>query len=194
MTLSPTKARELLGTVANAATRNETGEAAVALLNFLLRQLEELRDLANGYPRNPIDGNVWFDGRALAEFCDELADLFTGRQPPEQEELASRLAVGMACQVMGHYPEEIFPRVIRNSRCREAINQVDEAISGYEAIVGDFQQLDLLYLLDDGEALDNAGHAILRSALHATARLAELRPERAPELLPFLATLQRRLA
>jgi hypothetical protein len=193
MTLSPTKGRELLGAVTAATTYNETGEAAVALLNFLLRQLEELRELANGYPRNPISGNVWVDGKALAELCDDLTELLSARQLPEQEELASRIATGMACQVMGHYPEEIFPRVVRNARCREKIDQVDNAIGSYEAVIGDFRELDLQYLLEEDETLDNSGRTILTAVLHATVRLTELGSELA-ELHSFKATLEQRLA
>lgn len=78
-------------------------------LNFLRKQLEELRDLANGYPRNPISVTVWSDGQAFTLACDALVEALAGRNEAVRQELASRLAAGMACQVMGHYPEEIFP-------------------------------------------------------------------------------------
>ena len=40
----------------------------------------------------------------------------------------------MALQVVGHYPEEIFPRVLRNARCRESLAMTDEAIGGTGAL------------------------------------------------------------
>ena len=172
----------MLGVVFRTETRNETGDTAAALLNFLLRQLEELRDLANGYPRNPIAGDVWFSGKALAELCDELTVVLADRGLPEQEELASRLAVGMALQVMGHYPEEIFPRVLRNARCREALGQLTEAITGYESIVDDYVEMGLAELLED-EQLDASSRMILESVGYAATRLGELDPERVEALV-----------
>ena len=188
MSLDPERARKLLDVVSRAQTRNESGEAAVELLNFLLRQLEELRDLANGYPRNPIAGDVWFNGKALAEICDELADQLAGRELPEQEELASRLAVGMALQVMGHYPDEIFPRIVRNSFHREALGQLDDAIGGYEAIVGDFESMGLGEIFEY-EELDASSRKILESVEVAASRLGELRPERADGLADLRAAI-----
>jgi hypothetical protein len=186
-------ARELLAAVADAQTRNETGEAAATLLNFLLRQLETLRRLANGYPRNPIDGSVWSDGKALAVLCDELTSILAGRALPEQEELASRLAVGMAVQVMSHYPEEIFPRIVRNGRCREANGEVDDAIDGYQAILMDSHRLRLLEVLDQDEPLEESSRLILASLAEAAGRLAELRPERRATLDALQSLLTRRL-
>jgi hypothetical protein len=150
--------------------------------------------LANGYPRNPISAEVWTDGKALAELCDELTGVLQAKGYPHEAELASRLATGMACQIMGHYPEEIFPRVLRNSRCREAIDNLDDAIGGYEAIVGDFEALELNYLLDEAEPLEEAGHVILAAVHEAIGRLNELHPERAPALAPLSAALSQRLA
>jgi hypothetical protein len=193
MLLDPAKARHLMGTLASALGDDDVRAAAEDVLNFLLRQLEELRELANGYPRNPIDGAVWSDGKALAEICDELTELFSRKGLLREEELASRLATGMACQVMGHYPEEIFPRVLRNSRCRETIADLEEAIGGYEAIVGDFHAMGLAELLEDDQPLDQSERAILESVYEAARRLGELRPERIVEHEGLQLTLKRRL-
>src|SRR5215510_14640580 len=177
MPLDPAKARRLIGALASAQGDDDVRAAAEDVLNFLLMQLEELRDLANGYPRNPIEGAVWYDGKALAEFCDELTGLFSRKGLLREEELSSRLATGMACQVMGHYPEEIFPRVLRNSRCRKTIADLEEAIGGYEAIVGDFHTTGLAEFLEDDQPLDQLARAILESVYEAARRLGELRPE-----------------
>ncbi|XXX75551.1 hypothetical protein WMF30_48665 [Sorangium sp. So ce134] len=193
MALNVETARERLEAFKSAQGQDDLRVAAEQILDFLLTQLEELRVLANGYPRNPISGAVWTDGKALAELCDVLADAFSSKGLPHQEELASRLAAGMACQVMGHYPEEIFPRVLRNSQCRERIDHLDGAICGYEAIVADFGALELDYLLQEDEELDQTGRVILTAVQQAAARLGELHPERAGQLAPFQAALDRRL-
>lgn len=192
-TLSSSHARELFDAVVAADTRDGTGRAATALLNFLLQQLEALRTLANGYPRNPIAANVWSDGKSLAELSDELVDVLAERAFPELEELASRIAAGMACQVMAHYPEEIFPRVVRNARCREAIGQVAEAIGSYRAVLSDFHQLELMDLLDEEEELGPTARIILLALSQAVGRLSELQPERRAPLEGLASLLARRL-
>ncbi|MFO0589784.1 MAG: hypothetical protein U0441_19750 [Polyangiaceae bacterium] len=183
------EAQQLLASVIAARGQDDVRRAAADALNFLLKQLEELRVRANGYPRNPISGDVWVNGRALTEVCDALADEFSRRGLAHEEELASRIATGMALQIMGHYPEEIFPRVLRNSRSRERIGEVDEAIGGYEAIVADFDVLGLVSLLEDDEPPDESGRVILTSLYEAVSRLSELRPERAATLEDLKANL-----
>ncbi len=194
MALSPAKARKLVEALHKASGDDDARVASEEVLNFLLGQLEELRDLANGYPRNPISGAVWSDGADLARLCDDLTSRFSGMKRPREEELASRLATGMACQVMGHYPEEIFPRVLRHSKCREAVSDLENAIGGYEAIVADYDEMDLDYLLEDDCPLDESGRAILEAVHQAASRLRELRPEKAVDLEGLMLNLERRLA
>ena len=192
--LDPDRGQQLLASLAAARDHDDVREAAGQALNFLLKQLEELRVLANGYPRNPISGAAWVDGKALTEVCDALADELSRRGLPHEEELASRLATGMACQVMGHYPEEIFPRVLRNSRNRESIAEIDQAIGGYEAIIADFGALGLECLLEDDEPLDESGRVILVSVNEAANRLGELRPEQVTTLEKLQVSLLARLS
>jgi hypothetical protein len=187
-------ARTLVAAVAAATEHEQLHVATKEALDFLLKQLEELRALANGYPQNPISAAVWEDGIALAEVCDSLTDALAAAELPHDEELASRLASGMACQILAHYPEEIFPRVLRNSRCREMIGDLFEAIGGYEAIVSDFKNLNLLYLLEEAGPLERAGHAILASVASAMERLAYLRPDGDPSFEDLRLVVARRLA
>lgn len=162
MALEATKVCELLAALAKEPDPDAAEAAVTQLLNFLLKQLEELRELANGYPRNPISGDAWVAGATLAGVCDHLTDELAKRGLRRHEELASRLAAGMACQVMGHYPEQIFPRVVRNARCREAIGDVAEATGCYESVVADFHELGLSEMLDDAaESIDESGRVIL---------------------------------
>jgi hypothetical protein len=181
--------------VINASDHDDVQVAAEQALNFLMKQLEELHVLANGYPRNwGTPAAVWIDGAALASWCDALTGAFSSKGLPREEELASRLATGMAYQVMGHYPEQIFPRVLRNSRCREAIDDLDGAIQGYQAILSDFRVLGRDYLLEDDEAPDKTDRTILESVYEAAKRLGELKPEQATALKDLQASIQRRLA
>ncbi|XYH93185.1 hypothetical protein ACMHYB_35700 [Sorangium sp. So ce1128] len=177
MPLDPARATELVSQLDAAREPRQLAASADEALNFLLKQLEQLRDLANGYPRNPISGTVWSDGQALTLVCDALTGSLAGRNEAARQELASRLAVGMACQVMGHYPEEIFPRVVRNARHREAIQQADDAVGLYQAVVDDFRSLDLDYTLDENEPLSESERYILEALSIALERLIALRSD-----------------
>jgi hypothetical protein len=179
MPLNPTYAQMLVSKLKEIDEPRDLAIEADRALNFLLKQLEELRVLANGYPRNPISGSVWTDGKALTEICDELTGELDRRNQAERQEFASRLSVGMACQVMGHYPEEIFPRVVRNGRCCEAIHAVENAIKSYEAVVQDFSILDLEEILEEIVPIDEdeGERFILAAVREALERLLALQPQ-----------------
>ena len=179
MALDSAYARMLVSKVKDSDGSRDLAIEADQALKFLLKQLDELRVLSNGYPRNPISGNVWMEGQALTEICDELIDALDGRDQAERQEFASRLSVGMACQIMGHYPEQIFPRVVRNGRCREAIHQVENAIVSYEAVVRDFSLLDLDEMLEEVVPFDEdeGERFILMAVREALERLLVLQPQ-----------------
>lgn len=168
--------------VNDAATRAEVEGAAHSALAFVAAQSELLHTAANGYPRNPISVDVWMGGTELARACDALADSLGTRGLREEEAEASRLAVSCACSVVGHYPEKIFPRVLRHARCQEALGKLEVAIPSYAAVVRDFQQLELdqLYLDDQGEPLGEPGRTILIAVSECLGRLRTLAPAEVP--------------
>lgn len=177
MALTPKLAAKLLAALKDADDENAP-RGADSVLNFMLSQLRQLDELSNGYPRNPIAANVWTDGASLARVGDELSDELGRRNLTEREELATRIAAGMACRVMSHYPEEIFPRVLRNARCREALGHLADAAQSYGSIVADFDQLGLAELLDGAaDDVSDSDVLILESVRVAALRLSELRKE-----------------
>ncbi len=178
MSLNPAHAKMLVSRLKDVDDSHDLANKADQALKFLLKQLEELSVLANGYPRNPISSNVWGDGQALTEICDELTDALDGRNQAERQEFASRLSAGMACQIMGHYPEQIFPRVVRNGRCCEAIHRVENAIRSYEAVVRDFSLLNLDEMLEEVVPIDDdEGERLILTAVgEALERLLVLQP------------------
>jgi hypothetical protein len=144
--------------------------------SFLVGQLHALADSANGYPRNPIEGRVWTEGRRLTAVCDEFADAVSRWQQREGEEQATRLAASMAMQILADYPEEIFPRVLRNAKCCESLGMINEAADGYRCIVADFGQLDLEDQLNE-DPLEGSWLTIVESLNEALAGLHRLSPE-----------------
>jgi hypothetical protein len=192
MPLDPARAKQLVSKVRD-VPHGELPAEADTTLTFLLEQLGLLRELSNDYPRKTISAAVWMDGAALTGTCDELTEILAHRAQPRRQELASRIAVGMACQIMGHYPEQIFPRTVRNARCREAIQQIDAAISTYKAVVDDFSALHLEELLDEPDSLDESERTILSAVGEALERLLVLQPPRAAERQALLKRVDARL-
>ena len=83
--------------------------------------------------------------------------------------------------------------MLRNSRCREAIGQVEEAIGGYEAIVDDFHRMGLVEFLNEDQ-LEESSRSILQSVSDPAERLGHLRPERLRVLEDLQSALTKRLA
>lgn len=169
--LNSQEAQRLVDLVARASDVHAAIAAAQTALTFLISQLHLLGDLSNGYPRNPIDGGVWQEGCRLTAVCDRFADAVAQWQQYRGEEQVTALAVSMAMQVLAHYPEEIFPRVLRNAKCCESLGMTTEAANGYRCIVSDFAALQLEELLDEDSPLEDAILTSLREALAGLQRL-----------------------
>lgn len=182
MTLDSKHAQRLVDEIEGATTPEEARVRCSRAWDFLLAQFHLLRDLANGYPRDPIDGVTWSEGHQLAQVCDRFADAVRSQGNRSGEEQAAGLATAIACQVVGHYPEEIFPRVLRTAKCREANGNPDQAIDDYLAILRDFRHLELEFMLEDGEApVEETERRVLTSLVEAVEGLVRLAPARLGE-------------
>jgi hypothetical protein len=172
--LDPEQAQRLVDQIMKADSVEEAVEACRTTLAFLIQQLHSLGDQANGYPKNSIDGNVWAAGQELTWVCDRYADAVGHWNQRKGEEQATRLATTMAMQVVSHYPEEIFPRVLRNAKCCESLKMNEDAITGYRCIVQDFVKLELEGDLDEPlEAFQKATVSATCEALAGLDRLSQ---------------------
>lgn len=178
MSLDSEQAQRLVNAVENATDLDVAISAAEAAFAFLIGQLHVLGDEANGYPRNPIVGRVWKEGQQLTLACDRFADAVARWKQHRGEEQATGLATAMALQVMGHYPDEIFPRVLRNARCRESLQMTEGSIEGYSCIVDDFKKLDLENELDGAEDIGTSQARVVNSVRDALRALERLDPAR----------------
>jgi hypothetical protein len=176
MNLDSKAAQHLVDEIARAATPEDAMIRCGRAWDFLLAQFYVLCGRANGYPRNPIDGHTWFEGRALAEVCDRFVDAAAQQGNRAGEEQAAGLATAIACQVLSHYPEQIFPRVLRVARCKEANGNGEKAVSDYAAVVLDFGQLDLGFMLEEEGAAENDVRTILAALIEAIEGLERLDP------------------
>ena len=175
--LNSQEARRLVDLVAQARDRDAAVVAAEKAFSFLVGQLHILGYSANDYPRNPVSAHVWSEGYSLANTCDCFADAVAQWNQWQCEEQATRLAATMALQVVAHYPEEIFPRVLRNAKCCESLGMISEAVKGYRSIVDDFDQLNLEEILDSSEPFKDSEVKILTSVREALTALQRLSPQ-----------------
>jgi hypothetical protein len=177
MKLNSQEAQRLVDLVVQAQDLDAAIAAAGKAFSFLVGQLHALGDSANRSPRNPIDGNIWKEGHALTSVCDRFADAVSRWQQRRGEEQATRLAVSMALQVVAHYPEEIFPRVLRNAKCCESLGMTGEAVEGYRCIVDDFDKLGLEELLNTSDPLEDSQITILTCVRQALSSLLRHSPQ-----------------
>jgi hypothetical protein len=171
--LDSAHASALLDQVKQAADPAAALRLTHELLDFLRAQLRALTHQAKGYPSNGIHMAVFMAGSELACVADATADELERRQLPEPAEMASRLATGLAYEVKGHYPQEIFPRVLRNARCREAMGDLAGAIGNYQAILADYDEMGLDEWLEPA-AIDDWNRLALEAARAAADRLITL--------------------
>jgi hypothetical protein len=178
MNLDSRNAQRVIDEIGQATTPEEALSRSSRAWDLLLAQFHLLCDRANGYPRNPIDGETWWEGHQLARVCDRFADSVQKQGNRSGELQAAALATAIACQVVAHYPEEIFPRVLRTARCREAVAKPDEAADDYLAILEDFRNLELESLLDGEEAPQDSQRCVLTCLVAAIEALERLDPAR----------------
>ena len=169
-----------------------SGEAeARELLAFAREQCDRLIRLANGYPHGEISPNVWMDGAGMVATLDALSDDLQRRALPAEEEGRS-LAIRAACAVMSHYPEEVFPRVVRRGAAAERWNKPEVAVQCYLAVVRDYEEIGLQQDVETGEPLGGGTTIALEAVRDAMRRLLPLAPEHVS--VEVLARLDARLA
>lgn len=171
------EAQRLVDLVVQAQTLDAAVAAAETAFSFLVIQLHILGDSANGYPRNPIDAQIWTEGYSLANTCDRFADAVARWGQRRGEEQATRLAATMVLQVMANCPEQVFPRVLRNAVCCEGLGMIGEAIEGYSSVVEDFDQLLLKDILDSSEPFKDTEVKIFTAVLNALVGLQRVLPQ-----------------
>src|SRR5262249_55606085 len=132
------KAVERGTSASNEAAARRAAARAIAVLDT---QCSILKRRSNNYPARPIGAGVWVGGTSIAISADLLADEMERRGLIDFEERARLLAVTAAREVVGHYPEQIFPRVLRRGGCSERRGHDSVAIQCYRAILKDFAEL-----------------------------------------------------
>lgn len=130
--------------------------------------LNDIKDRANGYPRAPIDGAVWFAGRRMIDLTERLTLHFHAAGWLRKEFLASWLWGKATLAVCAHYHHMVGPAMLACADCHERLGEPAEAIDRYEAVIDDF-----LWLLDEWEPETTAPAAEDRVAIECLGRAVE---------------------
>lgn len=159
------------------AIRQARHDAVYATLAAVDAHLSDIKDRANGYPRVPIDGAVWFAGRRMIDLTERLTLHFRAAGWLRKEFLASWLWGKATLAVCAHYHHMVGPAMLACADCHERLGELSEAIDRYEAVIGDF-----MFFLDEREPEADAPIGDDRIAIeclrHAVERVLALDPAR----------------
>ncbi len=107
-------------------------------LRHLEREIELVRQQANGYPAHPISALVWMNGAGYGNLAQTLTLHFQNAGWLEREEKASALWARATLAVCAHYHHMVGPAMLANADCHERLGNTDRAAQMYQGIVQDF--------------------------------------------------------
>lgn len=116
-------------------------ENIFALLVDIDRRIDWVKENANGYPNGTISGNVWFAGYRMAALGERLTEHFKAAGWLGNESNAANLWAKATLSVCSHYHDMVGPAMLAVADCAERLEDLDEAIRSYQAVVADFAWL-----------------------------------------------------
>ena len=123
------------------AERDSHASEVLRVLRALEAEIQEVRQLANGYPANPIGADVWMNGAMYSGWAEALTQHFKVAGWLKHERNASGLWVAATLAVNSHYHNLVGPAMTSNADCYARLGQTDEAVERYRAVVADFSFL-----------------------------------------------------
>jgi hypothetical protein len=125
-------------------SRKQYSEQVFSTLQQLNTEIEKIRQLANGYPANPISASIWFSGAGYSNLAHALTEHFRAAGWLKREETASALWAKATLAVNSHYHHLVGPAMLANADCQERLGNVERAANIYVSVVKDF-----IFLIDD---------------------------------------------
>lgn len=115
------------------------------LLKQTIQRLEELAEevaqQSNGYPRNSMNGGVWFNGATVRNWSDALSYLFELRNKPHDRATVLQCKCKITCSIMSHYPHLVGPDMVEAAAALICIGDNKTAERYYLAVIADLEQL-----------------------------------------------------
>ncbi len=152
------------------SAREAHGEMVRRVLNRLLEEITTVEERANGYPQNPIAGDVWMAGFGYGNLAYALTEHFKKAGWLKREENASALWAKAVLSVCAHYHHMVGPAMIANADCNDRLGNGERATDLYESVVSDFTGL-LDEVPEETRDLGEEEVTALRSLETATDRL-----------------------
>jgi len=143
------------------------------LLELMENEVKRIRSQANGYPNATIAGDVWFDGAALAEHGEALANFLPEEKFLEEKAKATIIWTGAVLSVCSHYHHMVGPAMIANAKISEKMGNMDYAKGAYSAVLQDFECI-LEYAEEDDTKPIGEDLVAIQSLESAAKRLVEL--------------------
>jgi len=142
-------------------------------LNLMEREVKRVRSQSNGYPRNSIAGDVWFDGVALANMAELLANYLSDKDYLNEQSKATNLWTGAVLSVCSHYHHRVGPAMIANASISEKTGHIEYSKTAYSAVLQDFECI-LEYTEEDENKPEGDDLVALNSLQMACDRLINL--------------------
>ncbi len=162
-------------------------------LEVMEKELKRIHSQANGYPNSSIAGGIWFDGTALANYAETLANYLSNKDFLEEQAKATNLWTGAVLSVCSHYHHMVGPAMIANAEISERTGNLEYTKTAYSAVLQDFECI-LEYAEEDEYKPEGDNLVALQSLKTAVTRLIEFNEISgvniaAPEILERVKTV-----
>lgn len=108
-------------------------------MKLLDKEIEQVRQLANGYPANPISAaDVWMAGAGYSDLARALAGHFKRAGWLQREGNACSLWAKATLSVNSHYHHLVGPAMLADADCQERLGNLVRAATLYTCVVKDF--------------------------------------------------------
>lgn len=143
-------------------------------LEIMEKEVKRIGSQANEYPNSTIAGDVWFDGAALANYGETLADFLSDKSFLKEQAKATNLWTSAVLSVCSHYHHMVGPAMIANAEISERTGDLEYTKTAYSAVLQDFGCI-LEYAEEEEYKLEGDDLVALESLETAATRLVELK-------------------
>lgn len=124
-------------------------------LAYLQDGAEYINKESNGYPRNGMNGGVWFDGVYLRSVAEELAAYFSRQEEDDNEVQALYTKAKITLSIMSHYMHLVGPDMIAIAEKFESMDKPEDAKKFYHPVIQDFSEEVLDVVSEYSESSDD---------------------------------------
>ncbi len=139
---------------------------SATLCNATSKIVTEIREKANSYPLNPINGQVWAGGSGMRNAFYYLAYYYQKKGLLQLQLWVVKMRTSITLSIMSHYKEMVGPDMIEIAELEEKLGLHEDALGKYKAVIADFEN-EMDYFKEDTDIPDESEYAILSSLLRS---------------------------